>query len=95
MPKKVSELAKELNTTSEEVLKTLKSLRMKAKDGKQELSAAAITVVKSALKKGGVAKPEQKKEAVQKKETKIVKNFNRIQTLDPRQNSEQARFSPS
>ena len=49
---KVSELAKELKTTSEEILATLKSLKLKAKDSKQELSAAVISVLKSEWGKG-------------------------------------------
>jgi translation initiation factor IF-2 len=43
---RVSDLAKELNTTSDEILKTLKSLKLKAKDSTQDLSAAAVTVLK-------------------------------------------------
>jgi len=49
---KVSELASELNTTSDNVLKTLKSLKLKAKDSKQELNVAVISVIKSELLKG-------------------------------------------
>lgn len=48
---KVSELAKELNTTSDKVLTTLKSFKLKARDGDQELSAAVASVVRSELAK--------------------------------------------
>ena len=48
---KVSELAKELNTTSDKVLATLKSFKLKAKDGDQELSVAVASVVRSELAK--------------------------------------------
>lgn len=48
---KVSELAKELNTTSDKVLATLKSFKLKARDESQELSAAVASVVRSELAK--------------------------------------------
>lgn len=48
---RVSDLAKTLNTTSDEILKTLKSLKLKAKDGAQDLSAAAVTVLKGEFSK--------------------------------------------
>lgn len=48
---KVSELAKELNTTNDKVLTTLKSFRLKARDGDQELSVAVASVVRSELAK--------------------------------------------
>ncbi|MCA9409272.1 MAG: translation initiation factor IF-2 [Candidatus Omnitrophica bacterium] len=51
---KVSELASKLNTTSATILHTLKSLKLKAKDSKQELSAAVISVVKSEFSKGKI-----------------------------------------
>lgn len=49
----VSELAKALDTTSEVVLQTLKSLKLKAKDSQQELSAAVVSVIKSEMKARG------------------------------------------
>jgi translation initiation factor IF-2 len=49
---KVVELAKELNTTSDEVLQTLKSLKLKAKDEDQELSSVVASVVKTEFKNG-------------------------------------------
>jgi len=67
---KVADLAKELNTTSDAILETLKSLKMKAKNSKQELSSAATSVVKSEFKKGGKTAPGKK--AVQEK-PKITK----------------------
>lgn len=47
----VSELAKEFNTTTANVLEKLKTLRLKAKDGNQELSKAVLTVLRSELVK--------------------------------------------
>ncbi|MCA9398222.1 MAG: translation initiation factor IF-2 [Candidatus Omnitrophica bacterium] len=79
---KVSELAKELQTTSKEVLATLKSLKLKAKDGKQDLSSAAVSLVKSQFKKSqktttkSVASSKEettKKKAVKKAVKKVVK----------------------
>ncbi|MEW5895988.1 MAG: translation initiation factor IF-2 [Candidatus Omnitrophota bacterium] len=46
---KVSDLAKEFKTTTDHVLEKLKSLRLKAKDGDQELSKAVLIVLKSEL----------------------------------------------
>ncbi|MBI5416215.1 MAG: translation initiation factor IF-2 N-terminal domain-containing protein, partial [Candidatus Omnitrophica bacterium] len=48
---KVSDLAKNLNTTVETILQTLKSFKLKAKDGDQDLSAAVVSVVRSELVK--------------------------------------------
>lgn len=47
----VSELAKELKTTDAAILAKLKGLHLKAKDGKQELSKATITVVRGEILK--------------------------------------------
>ena len=47
---KVSELAKDLDITSDAVLKALRSLKLKAKDSQQDLSAAVVSVIKSELK---------------------------------------------
>jgi len=55
---RVSDLAAEFGVTSEEILKKLKALRLKAKDGKQELNAVVVSVIKSEFKKEGkVSKP--------------------------------------
>ena len=59
---KVSELAKDLDTTSDAVLKALRSLKLKAKDSEQVLSAAVVSVIKSELK-------PPKKATASKKET--------------------------
>ncbi|MGE0267686.1 MAG: translation initiation factor IF-2 [Candidatus Omnitrophota bacterium] len=58
---KVSDLAKELNTNSETILAALKKLKLKAKDSKQDLNVAVVSVVKSAFKKGDIPKVEPKK----------------------------------
>ena len=47
---RVSDLAKDLGITSDVILTKLKSLHLKAKDGKQELSDAAIAVLRRELK---------------------------------------------
>ncbi len=71
---KVSELAKDLDTTSDAVLKALRSLKLKAKDSDQVLSAAVVSVIKSELKppkpKKTVARKPVKKEAASTKAKK-------------------------
>jgi len=58
---KVSELAKEYGMTSQEILAELKAMKLKAKDAKQDLSTAAVAVLKSALvKKGKKVVPKAK-----------------------------------
>ena len=71
---RVSELAKELNTTNDVVLKKLKSLKLKAKDGKQELNKAVLIVLRGELRKelkNVQSKPrvplKEKEEIVEKK----------------------------
>lgn len=65
---KVSELAKEFKTTTAYVLEKLKSLKLKAKDGNQELSKALLIVLKSELIKDmKVASREKIKKKVAKK----------------------------
>ncbi|MCK5214761.1 MAG: translation initiation factor IF-2 [Candidatus Omnitrophica bacterium] len=73
---RVSELAKELNITSDVVLKKLKSLKLKAKDGKQELNKAVLIVLRGELVKelkNVLSKPrvplKEKDETVEKKKT--------------------------
>jgi len=74
---KVSELAKQYDTTIEEILKRLRALKLKAKDGKQELSRAVISVLKRELvnlpkKKASAtqAAPQQTAQASEKKTPK-------------------------
>src|SRR3990167_2501431 len=73
---KVSELAKEYNTTVDHVINILKTLKLKAKDGSQELNAVVLSVVKSHLEKNKVALPQKaaevKDKADKKKEEKAV-----------------------
>ena len=67
----VSELAKEYGLSVQDILGELKFLKLKAKDGKQELSSAALAVVKRSLEKKGkkiVPKLKEEKKAVVKKE---------------------------
>lgn len=62
---KVSELAKEYGLKSEDILLELKVLKLKSKDAKQDLSPAAIAVLRRALEtKGRKIVPVQKEEKV-------------------------------
>lgn len=78
---KVSDLAKELNTTSDEILKALKTLKLKAKDASQELSAGVASVVKSefikmkkaAAEKPAVSRPEESEKSSKKEPVKTEK----------------------
>lgn len=77
---KVSELAKEMDITSKDVLATLKKLKLKAKDSSQELSSAVLPVVRGAIKRekenpAPKEKPASTKKKVVKKKTvkKVVK----------------------
>lgn len=49
---KVSEIAKEFNTTNKIVLEKLKALKLKAKSGTQELNNTVVVVLRSELRKG-------------------------------------------
>ncbi|MDP8266095.1 MAG: translation initiation factor IF-2 [Candidatus Aceula meridiana] len=61
---KVSELAKEYGMASQEILAELKAMKLKSKDAKQDLSSAAVAVLRSALaKKGKKIVPKAKGEA--------------------------------
>lgn len=52
MDMKVSELAKELKTSDDVILSTLKALRLKAKDRDQVLNSVVVSVLRSQLGKG-------------------------------------------
>lgn len=67
----VSELAKEFNTTTAKVLEKLKTLRLKAKDGNQELSKVVVTVLRSELVKD--LKQDTAKRAAEKLEKTRLK----------------------
>ncbi len=71
---KVSELAKELNTTNDKVLTTLKSFRLKARDGDQELSVAVASVVRSELTKTKKAATKADGKTVAKEPAKPAKS---------------------
>lgn len=64
----ISELAKQLGVTSDLILKTLKALKLKSKDSKQELSSAVVSVLKSELSK----LKKNSKELEKKEEAKTV-----------------------
>lgn len=68
---KVHELATQIKLKNEDILETLKSIKLKAKDGDQELSMAVVSVIKSELAKQG--KIVLKKKVVRKKKPVVVK----------------------
>src|SRR5262245_59761454 len=79
---KVADLAKELKVSTDDILKTLKSLKLKAKDSDQDISEFVVTVVRSTLKKPGsepaanvtkAEEPAKPKKATKKTEEKPVK----------------------
>src|SRR3989338_1263437 len=82
---KVSDLAKELNVSSSDILTKMKALKFKAKDSDQELNTVVITVLSSELGKGRKAggasaaavavkeAPAKAKAAEAPKETKMAK----------------------
>ena len=74
---RVSELAKEYGLSALDILGELKSLKLKAKDGKQELSSAALAVVRRSLEKNGkkVVPPQPKEE--KKLVAKVVESSTR------------------
>ncbi len=68
---KVSDLAKELGISSDDILAKLRSLHLKAKDGHQEINAAVLPVLRSELKNVAKAAPKAKESAASaKKEVK-------------------------
>lgn len=63
----VRDLAKKLNISEDLILSTLKSLKLRAKDSDQDLSAGVISVIKGELEeKGLIAKAEPPKKVVRK-----------------------------
>ncbi len=75
---RVSDLAKQLNTTSETILAKLKALKLKAKDSDQELNAVVVSVLRNEFSKDKKAAPTAEpakpaKPAEAKKETKEIK----------------------
>ena len=80
---KVSELAKELGTTTDKVLVTLKSFRLKAKDGDQELSVAVASVVRSELAKTKKASVKMDEKPVAKESAKASKPAKKVLPAKP------------
>ncbi|MFA5088411.1 MAG: translation initiation factor IF-2 [Candidatus Omnitrophota bacterium] len=60
---RVSDLAKELNVTSEDVLNRLRSIKLKAQDSKQELNSVVVSVLRSEFKKNRPVEPKVSREA--------------------------------
>jgi len=54
---RVSEIAKELKISTEDILKTLKTLKLKAKGGNQELNSVVVSVLRNELSKGKKVEP--------------------------------------
>jgi translation initiation factor IF-2 len=70
---KISDIAKEFNTTNEFVLSKLRALKLKAKDGKQELNKVVEDVVRRAILKEGKDLPRPEKKPLPEPEPKSVK----------------------
>jgi len=77
---KVSELAEELKTTDEFILKTLKSLKLKSKDSQQELSSFVLSVLRGEIDKLGKlpSRTDVVKKAVKSTKKKIVESSEKI-----------------
>ena len=69
---RVADLAKELNVTTETILNKLKAFKMKAKDGNQELSGAAVMVLRGEFRSAAAKAAPAKAEAPAPKETKAA-----------------------
>ncbi|MDP8213155.1 MAG: translation initiation factor IF-2 [Candidatus Zapsychrus exili] len=68
---KVSDLAKEFNTTSAAILSELKTLKLKAKDSNQELNVVVVSVIKNHLKDKKLPKADEIKEEPKKIEKEV------------------------
>ncbi|MCD4780529.1 MAG: translation initiation factor IF-2 [Candidatus Omnitrophica bacterium] len=75
---KVSEVAKELNTSSSFILETLRSLKLKAKGADQELNKVVVSVIKTQLKNKTLPPPEKEEDPVVKAEHKKTTTKKRI-----------------
>ncbi len=91
---KVSELAKSLDTTSDKVLATLKSFKLKAKDGNQELSAAVASVVRSELAKTKKTSTKAAEKPVAKGSAKAVKPAKKEAETKPKAKKETKKEAP-
>jgi len=83
---KVLELAKEFDKSSDDILKMLKSLKLKAKDANQELSAAVVSVLKSQFGPSPKAS-SVKKESIAKKSDKPAKTVKKKAASTPKKES--------
>src|SRR3989344_2612794 len=79
---RVVDLAKELNVTTEIILNKLKAFKMKAKDGNQELSGAAVTVLRGELRSAAKSVPA-KAEAPAPREIKPAAKEVKAETKAP------------
>ncbi|MBI5149298.1 MAG: translation initiation factor IF-2 [Candidatus Omnitrophica bacterium] len=91
---KVSDLAKDINTSVDTILQTLKSFKLKAKDGDQDLSAAVVSVVRSELVKAkkttskapaakAVEKTQEAKPKVRKQPTAVKTTKKAVKKAEP------------
>jgi len=87
---KVSELAKEFSKSSDDILKMLKSLKLKAKDANQELSGAVVSVIKSQFGLD-IKKPAGKDESVAKKSVKTELPSKSAKKKEPAKAKEKAK----
>ena len=83
---KVSDLAKDLDTSVDTILQTLKSFKLKAKDGEQDMSAAVVSVVRSELVKSKKAASKVTSRGTEAKEktSKTVKAAQKTETAGPK-----------
>ena len=76
---RVSELAKELNTTSDAILAKLRAFKLKAKDSEQELNSFVLSVLRREISKEVKIPPRpsvEKISAAVSKDAKEVKEVN-------------------
>jgi translation initiation factor IF-2 len=86
---KVSELAKEYGLKSEDILLELKTLKLKSKDAKQDLSPAAIAVLRRSLEAKG-----RKIVPVQKEEKPVAPKVQKEKSEKPEPKSEKKTLKP-
>ncbi len=86
---KVFELAEEFNTTSEVILNTLRSLKLKAKGRDQELNVAVVSVLRSELKRK--AKEGSLVQSKDKNITTIKEEISQKEKKDPKKTENKKR----
>ncbi len=90
----VTEIAKIYNTTDDYVLKTLKSLKLKAKGTQQELNAVVASVLKSELNKHKDTMPKKGEEKSEKETTTKKKAVKKKAVKKEKEDSETSKEKP-